>query len=232
MGSQRMELIKAVEKNDFNTVKMMIENEIGDDWSAQSRSRAVSTKTAPGTAAENGYIEIMKLFLDYGLSPDVLDDALNKAISHNRTNIVEMILKNGIKDINVPDSTGQTFLMRAIYDDANPEIIELLLKYGGDIALKSNRMQKDTALDWYFTEKKHINKNTISTVMKHIGIDNIDSYLEYDKGLTLELRKNPKKMRIWTECEQKIKEIENMEKHFNCQKTDKNPQELEIIFRR
>ncbi|KAL6858414.1 hypothetical protein J3F83DRAFT_357808 [Trichoderma novae-zelandiae] len=113
------------------------------EWKAESTSRVDSIKktflrTACFVAIEQGHHEVVKLFLDFGISPDLRNfhgqSLLHRATARNDLNMVKLLLAKGVT-VDQRDDNGRTALM-ANADMKRKKVLELLVKHGADMNLE------------------------------------------------------------------------------------------------
>lgn len=94
--------------------------------------------------------------------------------------------------------TGKVEIMTYIMESLSENII------GHFIENENKDRRGNTILYNTFTSEisEYPNKDVITVIMKCIGLENLDSYLEYDKKLSKLLKENPEKMELWKRCEQ------------------------------
>lgn len=91
-------------------MKLLLDNKAD----VNTKAATVDSRTALQTAVEGGYIEIVKLLLDYGADVDDIDNgrtALQTTAESGYTNIVKLLLDNGTNVNNV--GNGRTALQTA-----------------------------------------------------------------------------------------------------------------------
>lgn len=252
-GVKHTALMRSAKKGHKKIVEFLLAN--GADVNMKIRLPSGPILSAPGLASQEGHLEIVKLFLEYGL-----DETTRREIAIQQMlrdcpipSILEMTLSYGIGDIDSPDSDGITLFMLAM-NQQNIETIALLLKNGANPSLKVNKENKsiisknrkdDTGLSIYFSETNKPNPKIITLVIQYLVKnfnsffnsestnkrieDDLNSYLEYDKKLFEILKNNPEKMKIWRECEQKFLTIQRIEiQHYvDINKPKKNEGENE-----
>jgi len=82
-------------------------------------------------ATWNGHLEMVKFFIDSGLSPDSVQDLLHIAVRSQNLSLVKYLLPL-VKDVSAFDASGETALHKAIHlNDQN--MMMLLLKAGANI---------------------------------------------------------------------------------------------------
>ena len=100
-------------------------------------------------AASEGYIDIIKYFINKNVNIDSIDDRLqpctplNIACIFNKISVVDLLLQHGA-NFEAKDENGRTALFNAALK-GNTEIVKLLLEYGANknVKDKRGRMIKD-----------------------------------------------------------------------------------------
>jgi len=127
------QLNTAIVINDMNTIMELLENNI--DLNAPDAHGWYPIMYA----VEYGNVEVMKLLIHHGASPNVIDlrtgysllmKLLSKKYYPNQYLLIKELLQHGI-DINIISNTGKTALYLARLN--HPRYINMLKRYGAEI---------------------------------------------------------------------------------------------------
>jgi hypothetical protein len=125
------------------------------------------------TSGRSGRTDAIEKLLDEGLDPDKIVNGipiLYRASSHNFENIVRLLLERGANpNIEYPFSH-----MTPIFATANPNIIDILIRYGADVDHKD--IYGDTALSVSVSESRNVIPLIKKLVASGADVNTTDNY--------------------------------------------------------
>ncbi len=112
------------------------------------------TQSPAESAVESGYVDMVRLFLDSGVSPDEKDrygdSLLHRAVSGKQEDVARLLIKKGA-DVNAVNKKNETPLfVAARYDDEKEtrfNLGKLLLESGADPNIRSSEGDKSPLID-------------------------------------------------------------------------------------
>ena len=122
-------LIKAAHAGNAEGVQLLI------DWGVEIKSESESVKFAFTQAVSHGHIEVVKIFLKYGMDPNYTDSSditpLMTTTQHDYNPKLAMILIQNKADPNIQGLGGNTVLMMAAINNSK-NVAQILLDNGAD----------------------------------------------------------------------------------------------------